>query len=124
MSVDARSIMRAGLQMICRAQDDLEFVGEAVDFASSYSVTQLTCPDVIVFDPGDDAVARDRFIEQTEGLLPDVGMLAFTRGDERTELTIKDMTGVVRGFVTGEAAPREILMAIRSVAQGKVFICH
>ncbi len=124
MSVDAQEVMRAGIQMICHSNDDLEYAGESQDFDSSYSVARRVSPDVIVFDPRNDLPASSNFIERVHSIVPAARLLAFTRSGENVRLAIKDMAQAVCGFVTREAGLKEISMAIRSVAQGKIFICH
>jgi len=117
---DDHHLFREGLGTILNAQPDFEVVGEARDGLEAVVKARTLAPDLILMDvsmPGCDGLEATLQIKQ---ILPDVTIVMLTVNDENENLfeairngaqgyllksiRSREMLGLVRGAVRGEAA--------------------
>ncbi len=120
---DDQALVRAGFAMVVDSQDDMEVVWQADDGAAAVAQAARQTPDVILMDirmPGLDG------IEATRRILADDGeagndttprILVLTTFDVDEYVTDAIAAGA-SGFLLKDAAPEELLAAIRDVAAG------
>lgn len=115
--VDDQQLVRAGLRMLCDAVADLEVVAEAGDGAQAQHLVHEHAPDVVLMDlsmPGTDGVtATARITAQA----PASRVLVLTTFDDDEHL-YPALSAGAHGFLAKDAAPEQVLDAIRRTATG------
>ncbi|MFF5990776.1 response regulator [Prauserella flavalba] len=115
--VDDQQLVRAGLRMLCGTTEDLEVVGEAGNGHQATQLVERTMPDVVVMDlrmPGVDGISATARILESR---PSTRILVLTTFDDDEHLYPALAAGA-HGFLAKDAAPEEVLEAIRRVAAG------
>jgi DNA-binding NarL/FixJ family response regulator len=115
--VDDQEMVRAGFRMLVDSQDDLEVVGEAGDGSEAVQRLAATSADVVLMDvrmPRMDGVEATRLLATRDGA-PRVIVLTTFDLDEYVFAAIK---AGAAAFLLKDAAPPELLSAIRSVHAG------
>jgi DNA-binding NarL/FixJ family response regulator len=125
--VDDQPLVRAGIVMLINAEDDITVVAEAADGAEA--LTQIRCqrPDVVLMDvrmPGTDGVTATRAVVD-EGLTAPsgqpIGVIILTTY-HIDEAVYAALRAGASGFLLKDAAPAEIVNAIRSVVAGEAWL--
>ena len=117
--VDDQQLIRAGLRMLLETEDDVQIVGEAGDGEEAVAVVRDTRPDVVVMDirmPGVDGLEATRRIVDDDDLAG-VRILVLTTF-ELDEYVFESLRLGASGFIAKDAAPVELLRAVRVVADG------
>lgn len=124
---DDQPLIRSGIGMLLDAEADIEVVGQVDDGTSAVAAARSLRPDLVVMDvrmPDGDGVSATRLICADE----------FSRADDHPVrvliLTAFHVEGVVyaalragaSGIVLKDAAPRELVSAIRFVADGEAWL--
>jgi DNA-binding NarL/FixJ family response regulator len=118
---DDHAMVREGLRLLLRTASDIAIVGEAADGATTVALAQRFAPHVVVLDldmPGSDGVMALRELQRTA---PQVRVLILTMHAEQEHLVQLLETGA-RGYLTKDAASRDLVDAIRVVAGGEVYV--
>ena len=119
--VDDHALVREGLRVLLRAAPDIDVVGEAENGVAALAVARRHAPDVVVLDvdmPGGDGATALREFQQT---LPQVRILVLTMHAEQ-EWLLPLLEAGARGYLTKEAASRELVEALRVVCAGEVYV--
>jgi DNA-binding NarL/FixJ family response regulator len=115
--VDDQHLIRAGLRMLCEAEDDLEVVGEAANGRDAVALAERLAPDVVVMDlrmPGVDGItATGRILAARPATRV---MVLTTFGDD--DHLYPALTAGACGFLLKDAPPAELLAGIRRSAAG------
>ncbi|MEO7360704.1 MAG: response regulator transcription factor, partial [Gemmatimonadaceae bacterium] len=118
---DDHRIVREGLRALLSLVPDIDVVGEADCGPAAVALARECAPDVVVMDlnmPGGSGADATR--QLTSGNNP-IAVLVLTMHDEAEYLVTLLECGA-RGFLTKDAAERELEDAIRSVAAGQVYV--
>jgi two-component system response regulator NreC len=118
---DDHAILRAGLAMLIEAQDDMEVVAEAADGVEAVEKSRRLKPDVVILDltmPRMSGLEALRDIRQD---CPTTRVLVLTMHDDPAYGRSLLAAGAI-GYVTKKAADRELLLAIRTVREGRPFV--
>ncbi|MBV9775371.1 MAG: response regulator transcription factor [Gemmatimonadetes bacterium] len=119
--VDDHTMVREGLRLLLRSTPDLVVMGEAANGADALALVQRLAPDILVLDldmPGGDGATVLRDLAQS---LPGVRVLILTVHAEQEHL-LELLEAGARGYLTKEAASRELVDAIRVVAAGEIYV--
>ena len=119
---DDHEIFRDGLALMLAKQDNIELLGEAEDGRELITLAEQLQPDVILTDikmPRMDGIEATRLLVQK---LPDVKVIALSMFDEEN-LIVDMLESGAKGYLLKNADKHEILEAINSVYQDKVFYC-
>jgi DNA-binding NarL/FixJ family response regulator len=124
---DDQPLVRAGINLLLTAEPDIRVVGEASDGAEAVTLVQKYHPDVALMDlqmPGTDGVAATRILT-ADGASEDRDRL--TRVLVLTTFTDDEAVyGALRagasGFLLKQAAPGDLIDAVRRVAAGESWI--
>jgi DNA-binding NarL/FixJ family response regulator len=111
---DDQPLVRAALEMVISATDDVEVVGEAGNGAEAVELVERLRPDVVVMDirmPGMDG------IEATGLVAGRAKVLVLTTFDE-DEYVYAALRAGAAGFLVKDMALDDILAAVRVVAAG------
>jgi len=117
--VDDQALVRMGLRTLFELEEDLDLVAEAADGRDGLAEIRRTLPDVVLMDirmPGMDGLATLREIT-TDPALRDVRVIMLTTF-ELDEYVFESLRAGASGFVLKDAAPEELVRAVRVVADG------
>ena len=116
---DDQAMVRAGFRMILESEPDIEVVGEAEDGAKAVAQARALRPDVVLMDvrmPNMDGLEATRQIAALGSPEP-VRVLILTTF-ERDEYIFEALRSGASGFMLKNAAPEELIEAVRIVAGG------
>lgn len=119
--IDDHAMVREGLRLLLRTAPDIAVVGEAENGALALPLVLRVTPDIIVLDldmPGGDGMTALRELRKA---LPQVRVLILTVHAEQERL-LPLLDAGARGYLTKEAASRDLVEAIRVVAAGEVYV--
>jgi DNA-binding NarL/FixJ family response regulator len=117
--VDDQALVRMGLRTLLESEADIELVGEAGDGCSGVDAVRAARPHVVLMDirmPALDGLAALRVIT-SDPALSGVRVIMLTTF-ELDEYVFEALRSGASGFVLKDAAPEELLHAIRVVAEG------
>jgi two-component system response regulator NreC len=118
---DDHAILRAGLRVLINAQADMEVVAEAASGREAVETAVAVEPDVAIVDitmPDGNGVW---VAERLHDLVPKTRVLTLTMHEDQAYLKAALAAGA-SGFVVKRAADTELLQAIRTVVEGRLFI--
>lgn len=118
MLVDDHEVVRQGLRSLLEAEGDIEVVAEAENGVSAVSLASAHHPDVVVMDvrmPGGSGVEACRAIRDER---PEAQVIMLTSFSDDEALFNSIIAGAA-GFVLKQIRGRDLIDAIRTVAQGK-----
>jgi two-component system response regulator NreC len=119
--VDDHDVVRSGIKALLEAQSDMKVVGEASGGEQAVAASMELAPDVVLMDitmPGMDGMAATRQMAECCG---NVAVLALTIHEGR-EYFFEMLNAGASGYVPKSAAAEELMIAIRAVARGEVYI--
>lgn len=117
MIVDDHAVVRQGLKSFLRAQDDVEFAGEASSGEEAVGVVGEIDPNVILMDlvmPGMDGVETMKRIRDSGS---DAKVLVLTSFAEDAQIVAAVRAGA-SGYLLKDVRPDELISAIRAVHSG------
>ena len=119
--VDDHTVVREGIRLLLEAQPDIEVVGEAREGQEALELVERLRPDLVLMDismPGMNGLEATHQIRST---YPDVKILILTM-QEGDEYFFRVLSAGASGYVLKGASSSELLMAIRAVSEGGVFL--
>ena len=121
--VDDQELVRAGFVMILDSADDIAVVGEAGDGVEAVRAVRAVRPDVVLMDirmPTMDGLEATRIVKADNGG-DDVRVLILTTFDP-DEYVYDALRAGASGFVLKDIPPRDLLTAVRVVADGEALL--
>ncbi|MDX6398258.1 MAG: hypothetical protein QOJ43_1666 [Gaiellaceae bacterium] len=119
---DDQPLVRAGFRLILESEEDVDVVGEAGDGEEAVAATQRLQPDVVLMDvqmPKLDGLEATRRIAQDKTLRSRVVILTTF---ERDDYVFEALRAGASGFMLKNAAPEELVRAVRIVADGEALL--
>jgi DNA-binding NarL/FixJ family response regulator len=117
---DDHAVLRAGLRMLLGAEPDMEVVGEACDGQEALTQAAALKPDIILLDltmSGQDGLD---VLPQLKKVSP-ARILVLTMHEDQAYLRQALQMGA-SGYVLKKAADTELLLAIRAVIRGEIYV--
>ncbi|ABW12593.1 two component transcriptional regulator, LuxR family [Parafrankia sp. EAN1pec] len=114
---DDQALLRMGLRIVIDTEDDLTVIGEASDGAEAVRAVAELQPDVVLMDvrmPGVDGITATAQITARH---PASRVLILTTFDV-DQYVFDGLRAGASGFLLKDAAPGELVNAIRTVARG------
>lgn len=121
--VDDQPLIRTGLRTMIEHARDLELVGEAGNGEEAIELARVHVPDVLLMDirmPQLDGIEATRQITADPSLVA-VSVIVLTTFDE-DEYVYAAIRAGASGFLLKNAAPEDVLDAIRVVAAGEALL--
>ena len=119
--VDDHAVVRSGLRMLLGNEDDVEIIGEAGTAAEALAATADLKPDVVLMDIGLPDKSGIEATSDIKAQFPKVAIVALTIHEDE-EYFFKMLEAGASGYVPKRAAPEELLTAIRTAANGEVYL--
>lgn len=118
---DDHSIVRAGLRRLIEESGDMTVVAEAADGREALRAVESAPPDVVVVDlsmPGLDGL---EVISRLHTAFPSLPLLVLTMHEE-AQYVVRAIEAGAMGYLTKQAAPEQLVNAIRKVVGGSRFL--
>ena len=118
---DDQDLVRAGLEMIVDATDDLRVAGHASDGAEAVERARSLRPDVVLMDvrmPGVDGIEATR---RLIAMRPDIKVLILTTFNH-DEYVWAALRAGASGFLLKRASPERLIDGVRVVAAGEALL--
>ena len=118
---DDHRMFRQGLKKIIEESKDLTVIGEAADGLELLDLLKKKTPDMVILDL---SMPKLRGIEATheiKSLYPDVKILILTMHKNK-EYLMQALSARADGYLLKEDADTQLMAAIESIQQGKIFL--
>jgi|YelNatPaOPRAMG01_1025707.scaffolds.fasta_scaffold23749_3 DNA-binding NarL/FixJ family response regulator len=119
--VDDHPILRQGLARLINAEADLEVCGEAEDAATAFDLVGRLNPDVAVIDISLKNSNGLELIKNIKARYPELAILVLSMHDESLYAE-RALRAGARGYIMKEEASDQVLLAIRKVLAGDIFL--
>jgi DNA-binding NarL/FixJ family response regulator len=119
---DDHTILREGIRALLSTEADLTVVGEAANGEALLELLADTAADIVLLDlnmPGMDGFAALGRLQQD---YPKLSVLILSMLDHE-KYVARAIDAGARGYLLKNAASPEIIYAIRTVADGRLFLC-
>jgi DNA-binding NarL/FixJ family response regulator len=121
MLVDDHDVVRVGVKSFLQTQEGLKVVAEASSGEQAIELALQFKPDLILMDitmPGMDGLEATRRLRT---LCPECLVLALTVHDDK-QYFMQMLAAGASGYITKQAAADDLVAAIRTVAQGNIYL--
>jgi two-component system, NarL family, response regulator NreC len=121
MLVDDHDVVRTGLKSFLEAQPGMKVVSQAGSGEEALELASSSAPDVVVMDitmPEMDGLEATRRLKD---ICPGCRVLALTVHEDR-QYFFEMLAAGASGYITKQAAADELVAAIRTVANGNVYL--
>jgi two-component system response regulator NreC len=118
---DDHAILRSGLRLLLDSQADFEVVGEAENGVEAIDKATALQPDIVLMDlnmPQMDGLAAIKTLKEH---VPQTRILVLTMHEDASSLQQAIQSGA-SGYVLKKAVDTELLLAIRAVLRGEMYI--
>jgi two-component system response regulator NreC len=119
--VDDHAVVRSGLRMLLENETDVEIVGEAANGRDALALVDQLKPDMVIMDIGLPDISGIEATQKIKQTSPQVAVVALTIHEDE-EYFFKMLQAGANGYVPKRAAPEELLTAIRTAAEGGVYL--
>ena len=118
---DDHAMVREGISAFLRMSDEFEVVGEAADGVEAIEAVKKTRPDVVLMDISMPRLGGLEATVEIKKLYPSVKVLVLTQYEDSVYIRRFFKAGV-SGYLLKKAVGEDLLTAIRSIKQGKVYV--
>lgn len=118
---DDHAVLRAGLRLLLEAEPDIMVVGEAADGCQAVTLARELQPDVLLLDLTMPRLGGLDALGELRHLAPGCRVLVLTMHDDESYLR-RALAAGAAGYVLKQADDRELLVALRAVARGEVYV--
>jgi two-component system, NarL family, invasion response regulator UvrY len=118
---DDHAVVRAGITRIVREQDDFSVVGEASSVAEVMNACEHVECEVVLLDVNMQGQTSLEALKTIKGRKPAVAILVLSMYPEE-KYAVRFLKAGASGYLTKEAAPDELVAAIRKVAAGEHYL--
>ncbi len=119
--VDDHPVLRRGLAQMINAESDMTVVGEAEDSGKGFELVGTLAPDVAVIDISLKTGNGIELVKNVKARYPEMLMLVLSMYDESLYAE-RALRAGSRGYIMKEEASEQIIVAIRRVKAGEIFL--
>lgn len=119
--VDDHAVVRTGLRMLLDNEQDIEIVGEAGSGQEALRLIEQLHPTLVLMDIGLPDMTGIEVTRQVKQQWPAVAVVALTIHEDE-EYFFQMLQAGANGYVPKRAAPEELLTALRTAAEGGVYL--
>lgn len=119
--VEDHAVVRSGLRMLLEHVPDVEIVGEAGTAGEALTLAETLRPDLVLMDIGLPDASGIETTERIKGRWPHIAVVALTIHEDE-EYFFKMLHAGASGYVPKRAAPEELITAVRTAAEGGVYL--
>ena len=119
--VEDRTIVREGLRLLVTSDERYSIAGEAEDGHAAIKVARELQPDLILMDLSMPRMNGMDAIREIKKVCPAIKILVLTVHDT-DEFIIASLEAGADGYILKDANKSELLMAIKSLLEGKPFL--
>jgi DNA-binding NarL/FixJ family response regulator len=119
--IDDHSVLREGLAMVLNQEPDLQVCGEAADAPEAIQAVTALQPDAMIVDLSLTSGSGLELIKDIKAQHPDVPMLVLSLHDEELYAE-RVLRAGARGYIMKRASTAELLVALRKVLSGDVYL--
>jgi DNA-binding NarL/FixJ family response regulator len=119
--VDDHPLLRQGLTQLINQESDLIVCGEAEDSPKAFSAAEQLNPDVVVVDISLKGGNGIELIKNLKARFPDLPILVLSMHDESLYAE-RALRAGSRGYIMKEEATEKVLVGIRQVMAGEIFV--
>ncbi len=121
MLVDDHPIVREGLAESINRETDLQVCAQAEDHLEALKAIETTRPDLVVIDLMLKSSSGLELIKDIHSRWPKVLILVVSMHDEALYAE-RVLRAGAQGYITKQEAPRDILLAIRKILEGGIYL--
>lgn len=117
---DDHAVMRGGLRLLLEQQKDFHVLAEASDGREAVALAEALKPDVVVMDitmPNLNGIEAARQIVAKQ---PHIAVVVLSMHSDEGYV-LRALKAGARGYLLKESAEADLLLAVRSVSDGKAF---
>lgn len=118
---DDHDLLRQGLKLLFETQDDINVIGEARTGREAITETRRLAPDIVVMDISMADIDGLDACQQIRKNYPATQVLILTM-HESEEYFLKALRIGASGYLIKKAAPAELGTALRTLAQGEIYL--
>jgi two-component system response regulator NreC len=119
--VDDHAMVREGLRLVLRNAADISVIGEGENGTAAVELARRETPDVVVLDLDMPGGGGEAALVELLHIVPTARVLILTVHAEQERLLALLESGA-RGYLTKEAASRDLIEAVRVVAAGEIYV--
>jgi DNA-binding NarL/FixJ family response regulator len=119
--VDDHPLVREGLANLINQQSDLTVCGEAEDSAGAIAEIESTNPDVALIDISLKNESGLELVKTLQSRFPQVALIVISMHDEALYAE-RALHAGARGYVMKRETTKNVLTAIRRVAEGDIYV--
>jgi len=119
--VDDHAVLRQGLVRLINQEPELEICGEAEEGPKAFELVSKLKPDVVVIDISLKGSNGIELVKNLKASYPDLPTLVLSMHDESLYAERALRAGSL-GYIMKEEAFDQVLVAIRSVLRGEIFL--
>jgi two-component system response regulator NreC len=117
---DDHGVVRKGLRLLLEQYPELTVIGEAANGRDAVTLAASLAPQIVVLDVAMPILNGIEAAEQIVKADPKIGVIILTMHADESYL-LRALNVGVKGYLLKESAEDDLLLAIKSVAQGKPF---
>jgi DNA-binding NarL/FixJ family response regulator len=118
---DDHAVLRAGLRLLLEAEPNMVVIGEAADGRQAVTMAQELRPDVLLLDLTMPRLGGLDALGELRRLVPECRVLVLTMHNDEGYLR-RALAAGAAGYVLKQADDRELLVALRAVVRGEVYV--
>lgn len=117
---DDHAVTREGMRRLLAAEADLEVIAEVADGAEAIRVVETLRPDALLLDINMPRVNGVQVAQTLGETAPDTAIVVLTGYDEEHYIETLIRRGV-KGYLTKASSAREVISALRTVNDGRMY---
>lgn len=119
--VDDHAVVRSGLRMLLENESNIEIAGEAGSGREALQSIEQLHPDMVLMDIGLPDMTGIEVTQKIKATWPEIAVVALTIHEDE-EYFFQMLQAGANGYVPKRAAPEELLTALRTAAEGGVYL--